>query len=194
MTPSSAAALHPGHRAARTPTLTATPSSPAPSLQTTPPPNPQPQRESTRPNDCEGKTPTVGIQSKFLSSPGLPDACTHACTQRKMDFQAHGKLFLQKKQTNPPDPPVSMLRHGRDADRASPGQVGWKGPGQVSPVPQVSLTCHSCSDKLGLPLSDAVGCNCEICPATHSCPSSKLLPVRAHNQGIWSTLDDGIKH
>lgn len=193
MTPSSAAALHPGHRAARTPTLTATPSSPAPSLQTIPPPTPNPKGKAHGPMTAKAKHRLL----EFNPSSSPPQGCrmpahTHA-HKGKWTSRPTANSSCRKNKPSPPSP-VSMLRHGRDADRASPGQVGWKGPGQLSPAPQVSLTCHSCSDKLGLPLSDAVGCNCEICPATHSCPSSKLLPVRAHNQGIWSTLDDGIKH
>lgn len=129
----------------------------------------KPPREATRPSGTQGNPP--GIKSKLLTFQGLADACTHAGTQRKTGFQARRKLFYpEKKNKQPPPLPVSMqelpgkVRHGWNANmgtqpcrwppppRSCLGLSGWEGDLARWESGRGPLTCHSCSDKLGLPL------------------------------------------
>lgn len=44
----------------------------------------------------------------------------------------------------------------------------------------MAFTFHSCSDRRGLPLVDAVRCSCESDPVVRSCPLNRLSPAKNH--------------
>lgn len=44
----------------------------------------------------------------------------------------------------------------------------------------MAFTFHSCSDRRGPPLVDAVRCSCESDPAVRSCPLNRLSPAKNH--------------
>lgn len=44
----------------------------------------------------------------------------------------------------------------------------------------MAFTFHSCSDRRGPPLVDAVRCSCESDPVVRSCPLNRLSPAKNH--------------
>ena len=51
---------------------------------------------------------------------------------------------------------------------------------QIHCARMMAFTFHSCSDRRGPPLVDAVRCSCESDPVVRSCPLNRLSPAKNH--------------
>ena len=112
-----------------------------------------------------------------------------------------GGVEEKKKRAVWKHPPLCGSRFGlhrhtssRPLQQLGTGGDGWNKSTQRRVYPtyrsrMMAFTFHSCSDRRGPPLLDAVRCSCESDPAVRSCPLNRLSPAKSHASqlGHWES-------